>query len=128
MSGMGGVMSAIRVLCAFLMVCASGLSGVRPVQAQADRGWWVVLGAVSAPDNSVSPQAEAAVRRIMTDARRCGLAPFQDFSSKFSLFSPGYMVVVTGAYASRAAADVVASKAVRCIDGAYVKHSIYAGE
>jgi hypothetical protein len=111
-----------------LMACASLICGAASAQIENHRGWWVVLGSVSAPDNSVSPQTEAAVRRIMSDARRCGIAPFQDFSSKFSLFSPGYMVIVSGAYASRAAADAVASKAVRCIEGAYVKHSIYAGE
>jgi hypothetical protein len=104
------------------------LIGAAPGRAQNDTGWWVVLGSVSAPDNSVTPQAEAEVRRIEAAARRCGLAPFQDFSSKFRFFTPGHMVVVAGAYQSRAAADAAASRSVRCIDGAYVKHSAYAGE
>jgi hypothetical protein len=121
-------MSWSRAFAALLMVYAVTASGAASAQARNDSGWWVVLGSVSAPDNSVTPQAEAAVRGIEAAARRCGLAPFQDFSSKFRFFTPGYMVVVAGAYPSRAAADAAASKAVRCIDGAYVKHSAYAGE
>lgn len=121
-------MSWIRACVVPLTVCAMAWLDIAAARAQGDRGWWVVLGSVAAPDNNVSPQAEAAVRRIMAAARRCGLAPFQDFSSKFSLFSPGYLVVVDGAYPSRARADAVASKAVRCLDGAYVRNSIYAGD
>jgi hypothetical protein len=121
-------MSSSRSCLTLLMTAAITLSGAASSRAQSDTGWWVVLGSVAVPDNSVTPQAEAEVRRITADARRCGLAPFQDFSSKFRFFAPGYLVVVAGAYATRAAADVAASKAVRCIDGAYVKHSAYAGE
>jgi hypothetical protein len=121
-------MSSTRACLTLLMTTAITLSSAALAHAQSNTGWWVVFGSVSAPDNSVTPQAEAEVRRIEAAARRCGLAPFQDFSSKFRFFTPGHMVVVAGAYVSRAAADAAASKAVRCIDGAYVKHSAYAGE
>lgn len=121
-------MSAYRAFAVLLMVYGVTWSGAASAQARNDSGWWVVLGSVSAPDNNVTAEAEAAVRRIEAAARRCGLAPFQDFSSKFRFFTPGHMVVVAGAYATRAAADAAASKAVRCVDGAYVKHSAYAGE
>jgi hypothetical protein len=117
-----------RACLTLLMTSAITLSSAASALAQSDAGWWVVLGSVSAPGNSVTSQAQAEVRRIEAASRRCGLAPFQDFSSKFRFFTPGYMVVVAGAYANRAAADAAASKSVRCIDGAYVKHSAYAGE
>ena len=121
-------MSSMRMFCALLMTCAFALSGAPPAGAQNDRGWWVVLGSVSAPDNNVSAEADAAIRKIEAAARRCGLAPFQDFSSKFGGFSRGYRVVVSGAYTTRAAADADAAKAVRCIDGVYVRQGAYAGD
>ncbi len=105
---------------------------VAPAMSTADAasnsGWWVVLGSVATPDNNMTPQVETAVRRIEAAARRCGLKPLQDFSSKFSNFTPGFTVVVAGAYGSKAGADRVLAKAKGCMAGAYVKQGTYAGE
>ena len=97
-------------------------------QAQGDSGWWVVLGSVASPDNNFTPQTEVAVRNIEAAARRCGLKPFQDFSSKFGNFAPGYAVVVVGAYGSKARAGQALAKAKECLPDAYIKQGSYAGE
>jgi hypothetical protein len=88
----------------------------------------VVVGTVSASQNRLTPSAEAELRRIETAARRCGVLTFQDFSNRFTLFAQGQMVVAAGPFPSRARADAVASKTVPCIDGAYVKNSLYKPE
>lgn len=98
------------------------------VAAASDSGWWVILGSVSSPDNNFTPQVEAAARRLEAQVRRCGLKPFQDFSSKFRDFTPGYTVVVAGPYTSKVSADQVLAKVRGCVAGAYVKHGVYAGE
>lgn len=91
-------------------------------------GWWVILGSVPAPDNSYTPRVEAAVRRAEAAARRCGLQPYQDFSSKFRGFVPGYAVVVVGAFSSQSRARSVLAQARRCVPDAYIKRGVYAGE
>jgi hypothetical protein len=97
------------------------------VQAQRNSGWWIVLGSVASPDNNFTPDVERTVRHIEAAARRCGLRPFQDFSSKFG-FTPGYTVVVVGAYGSKTSADQVLPKAKECLPDAYIKQGSYAGE
>lgn len=101
---------------------------VTPAQAQGDSGWWVVLGSVASPDNNFTPQTEVVARNIDAAARRCGLKPFQDFSSKFANFAPGYAVVVVGAYGSKARAGEALAKAKECLPDAYLKQGSYAGE
>ena len=113
---------------ALLGLCLGAAPACGTASAANDSGWWVVLGSAPAPNNIFSPQTDAAVRAVEAAARRCGLAPFQDFSSKFRGFTPGYAVVVDGAYASRASAGQVLAKPKGCIPGAYVKQGAYAGE
>lgn len=99
--------------------------------AQADTlnsGWWVVLGSIPTPNNSFTPRVEAGVRRAEAAARRCGLQPYQDFSSKFRGFVPGYAVVVVGAFSSQSRARSVLAQARRCVPDAYIKRGAYAGE
>lgn len=93
-----------------------------------DSGWWVILGSIAAPNNSYTPRVEAGVRRAEAAARRCGLRPFMDFSSKFRGFVPGYAVVVVGAYGSQSSARSVLAQARRCVPDAYIKRGGYAGE
>ncbi len=99
-----------------------------PGIAATNNGWWVVLGSVASPDNNFTPQVESAVRRIEAAARRCGLDPFHDSSSKFRGFAPGYTVVVLGAFTSRERADQALAAAQRCVAEAYLRQGSYAGE
>ncbi len=117
-------------LFAAALAVAAGLAAIAPgtVHAARNSGWWVVLGSVASPDNNMSPQVEAAVERVEAAARRCGLKPFHDFSSKFGGFTRGYTVVVVGAYASRSAAEGVLAKAKPCVPTAYLRQGSYAGE
>ena len=118
-----------RSICAAVLALCLGVAlSFNVAEAARNSSWWVVLGSVATPDNNFTPDVEASVRRIEAAARRCGLSPFQDFSSKFQNFAPGYAVVVVGAYASKATADQVLAKARRCLPGAYVKQGSYAGE
>lgn len=109
-------------------LCLGAAPSATTSHAANNSGWWVVLGSVPSPDNNFTPQVETAVRRIESAARRCGLSPFQDLSSKFQNFASGYAVVVVGAYSSKARADQVLVKAKRCLPGAYIKSGSYAGE
>lgn len=93
-----------------------------------NNGWWVILGSIAAPNNGYTPRVEAGVRRAEAAARRCGLRPFTDFSSKFRGFVPGYAVVVVGAFSSQSGARAVLAQARRCVPDAYVKRGGYAGE
>lgn len=115
-----------RLVIAAALVSSVGYTA-QTVQA-GDGEWWVVLGSIPTPDNNFTPQVEAAVRRIEAAARRCGLKPFHDFSSKFRGFATGYTVVVVGAYASKASAERMSIEAASCLPGAYVKQGSYAGE
>jgi hypothetical protein len=116
-------------ICASAFVLYSGVAtNCTTGHAESNSGWWVVLGSVASPDNSFTPQNEIAVRRIETAARRWGIKPFQDFSSKFFNFTQGCTVVVAGAYGSKASANQVLAKAKECLENAYVKQGSYAGE
>ena len=87
--------------------------------AALDSGWWVVLAAVPADED---------VQETVRAMEDCGLRPFNDFSSKFAGFAPGFQVVVDGAYATRSEAESVMVTASRCVPGAYVKWAHYLGE
>lgn len=111
-----------------LMLSLVVVSFCNVAEAQSDRGWWVVVGSVPSPDNTITAESEVAVGRIAVAARRCGLDPFEHFSSKFSNFKAGYLVVVVGAYGSKAVAEEVLAKAKECLPDAYLKQGSYAGE
>lgn len=118
-----------RLTCAAAMaLCLSIPPLGGPQAATLDSGWWVILGSIPTPHNNFTPQVEAKARRVEAAARRCGLEPFLDFSSKFRGFSPGYSVVVVGAYGSRSRARGVLAQARRCVPDAYIKQGVYAGE
>ncbi len=117
-----------RLAYAVLGLCLGAATPFTTVTAANSSGWGVVLGSIASPDNNFTPPVEAAVRRIEAAARRCGLNPLQDFSSKFRNFAPGYTVVVAGAYASKAIAEQALMRAKGCLTSAYIKQGSYAGE
>ncbi len=88
--------------------------------------YWIVADSFANPDYT-HVQYEA-VRRASTDVARCGLEPFNDFSSKFVGFAEGFDVVVVGGYASRAAAETDLARLRPCVPGAYVRSGRYAGK
>ncbi len=98
---------------------AAAAAPVTRIADQLDAGWWVVLATVPA-DTDV----QASVRKF----EDCGLHPFNDFSSKFDGFKPGFQVVVDGAYGTRSEAESVRSAASGCAPDAYVKRARYLGE
>jgi hypothetical protein len=110
------------------LITAALSSPPTPARADEDRGWWVVVGAVPASEDRMTSAAQSEARRIEAAARRCGVITFREFSSKFPLFTQNQLVVVAGSYPSRAIADAIASKTVPCIEGAYVRNSVYKRE
>ena len=92
---------------------------VTKVADQLDAGWWVVLATVPTDQD---------VQETVRNLEACRLRPFNDFSSKFAGFAPGFQVVVDGAYATRSEAESVRSAASRCAPDAYVKRARYLGE
>ena len=91
-------------------------------QSGSGAGWWVILGSfnVGAADSATTLIA-SSVRRAGGAAQRCGLGAFNDFSSKFSGFAPGYMVVVVGPFADKVDAARSQQQVKGCVSGTYVK-------
>lgn len=102
------------------LLAAAGTSA-----AALDSGLWIVAGSFRNPDYS-NFQTEA-VRKASAAVRRCGLAPFNDFSGKFG-FAEGYDVVVVGPYRTRVEADAVLRRLKPCVPDAFLKPGRYLGE
>jgi curved DNA-binding protein CbpA len=91
-------------------------------------GWWVILGSISVGEgDSATTLIEPSVRRASSAAHRCGMGAFNDFSSKFRGFAPGYMVVVIGPFADKADAARSQQQVNRCVSGTYVKYAQHLG-
>lgn len=99
---------------------ARSSTGIEPSTANTE-GFWVVVG--SSPEESI----QAATVKIKAALKKCGHEPFGDFSSKFSGFTPGYMVFVLGAYSTKAEASAIQIDVQQCAPDAYVKQARYAG-
>ena len=113
-------MLPLRLLALILIVLIPSAA-----MGQQASGWWVVIGSFPA-ENTAAMVTE--VREVSAAAARCGLQSFNDFSSKFRGFRPGFNVFVVGPYRSRADADATATVARRCLPDAYVKYGEYLGE
>jgi len=84
----------------------------------------VLLAAVDAGSLS----AASRKRRASGAAPRCGIGAFNDFSSKFRGFAPGYMVVVVEPFADKADAARSQQQVKGCVSGTYVKYAQHLGE
>jgi curved DNA-binding protein CbpA len=92
-------------------------------------GWWVILGSINVGEaDSATTLIEPSVRRASSAAHRCGMGAFNDFSSKFRGFAPGYMVVVIGPFADKADAARSQQQVNRCVTRTYVKYAQHLGE
>jgi curved DNA-binding protein CbpA len=92
-------------------------------------GWWVILGSINIGEgDSATTLIEPSVRRASSAAHRCGLGTFNDFSSKFRGFAPGYMVVVIGPFADKVGAARSQQQVNRCVPRTYVKYAQHLGE
>ena len=67
------------------------------------------------------------VRRASCAAHRCGMGTFNDLSSKFRGFAPGYMVVVIGPFTDKAEAARSQQRLNGCIAKTYVKYAQHLG-
>lgn len=92
-------------------------------QAHSEDGFWVIVGVTQS-----SLYDDAGAKRVHARIQRCGFEAFNDFTDKFTGFTPKMVVFVLGPYQSRAEANAVLSKARACVPDAYVKHSRYLGE
>ena len=92
-------------------------------------GWWIVLGSINVGDgDGATALIEPSVRRASSAAHRCGMGAFNDFSSKFRGFAPGYMVVVIGPFADKADAARSQQQVNRCVARTYVKYAQHLGD
>jgi curved DNA-binding protein CbpA len=92
-------------------------------------GWWVILGSINIREgDSATTLIEPSVRRASSAAHRCGMGAFNDFSSKFRGFAPGYMVIVIGPFAAKADAARSQQQVNRCVARTYVKYAQHLGE
>jgi cell division septation protein DedD len=102
-----------------------------PIKAQigSGAGWWVILGSFNIGEaDSATTLIGSDVRRASGAAHRCGMGAFNDFSSKFRGFAPGYMVVVIGPFADKAEAARSQQQVKGCVSGTYVKYAQHLGE
>lgn len=90
-----------------------------------DKGWWVVIASMPANDPG---RMHVNSERFTAAAQRCGFDAFNDFSSKFVGFRPGYNVFVVGPYPSRAGAESARASLLPCAPNSYVKYGEYLGE
>ena len=111
---------AILFLTALLQMPLAQGSAVTGFASSAQAGWWIVLGSFSVQAN--------AFQHVDDVAARCGLRAFHDLSNKFTGFTPGYNVVVSGPYGTRDEAEHALKGAKRCVPGAYLKYGEYAGD
>jgi curved DNA-binding protein CbpA len=102
----------------------SVLQAPNKAQSGSGAGWWVILGSFNAGEaDSATALIASSVRRASDAAQRCGLGAFNDFSSKFRGFAPGYMVVVVGPFADKADAARSQQQVNGCVSGTYVKYA-----
>jgi curved DNA-binding protein CbpA len=100
-----------------------------PNKTGSGAGWWVILGSIHVGEgDSATTLIEPIVRRASSAAHRCGMGAFNDFSSKFRGFVPGYMVVVIGPFAKQADAARSQQQLNRCVSRTYVKYAQHLGE
>jgi len=90
-----------------------------------NEGWWIVAGSFR---QSGVDRNDPSIRKASEALKRCGFRPFNDFSIKFSGFSPGYDIVVTGPYSFEAEAKAVLASVKKCVPVAYIKNGQYLGE
>jgi len=97
-------------------------------QGGSGAGWWVILGSINLGEaDSATTMIASGVRRASSAAHRCGMGAFNDLSSKFRGFAPGYMVVVIGPFADKADAAKSQQQVSRCAAGTYVKYAQHLG-
>ena len=98
-------------------------------QGGSGAGWWVILGSFNVGEaDSATTLIASSVRRASGAAHRCGMGAFNDFSSKFRGFAPGYMVVVIGPFADKADAARSQQQVNGCVSGTYVKYAQHLAE
>jgi hypothetical protein len=90
-----------------------------------DKGWWIIVASFSA-ENVAEQHRE--FQEVNDAAARCGLRTFNDFSAKFTGFSPGHNVFVVGPYRTRSEAEHIRLVAKTCLPGAYLKYGQWLGE
>lgn len=92
------------------------------VRATLDDGYWVIVG--------VTPEGSGPVETasIHAKVKKCGFQAFNDFSGKFSNFTPGHIVYVLGAHETKREAQAIQREVRRCVPDAYIKQGRYAGE
>lgn len=115
-----------RALIALALACAALAAPPAHAQEELTDGWWVILGAMPNPDSS--PVNDGTIKQLSRSVRRCGVAAFNDTSTKFQGFAPGYDVVVVGPYLEEATGQRYLSNIRRCAPQAYLKRGHYLGE
>jgi hypothetical protein len=85
-------------------------------------GWWTVLASFSVGDGSSrAVDTDSDVKRTIGTAYLCGFSAFNDYSSRFAGFTPGYMIVVIGPHSQKSEAERVQQQVSACAPGAYIK-------
>jgi curved DNA-binding protein CbpA len=88
--------------------------------------WWVVLASYNV--SSAAPEIASGVRHTAGAAHLCGSTAFNDLSTKFHGFTPGYIVVVIGPFLIKEDAARSQQQVNACVSGAYLKYARHHGE
>ena len=92
-----------------------------------DKDWWIILAnfKICGSEACNSREHRAQIER---QAQKCQFKIFNDFSMKFSGFSPGYEVYVVDEVFTKHKAQIALKNVKNCFPNAYIKHGIYIGE
>ena len=95
--------------------------------ASQDKGWWIILAnfKICGSEACNSREHRAQIER---QADKCHLKIFNDFSMKFSGFSPGYEVYVVDEVFTKLKARIALKNVRNCFPDAYIKYGHYSGE
>lgn len=95
--------------------------------ASQDKGWWIILAnfKICGSEACNSREHRAQIER---QAQKCQIKVFNDFSMKFTGFSPGYEVYVVDETVTLAEAQKTLKNIKKCFPEAYIKHGDYSGE
>lgn len=114
----------MRRALALAALLAGGPAGAEPLS----EGWWVVVGSSPAPGSEWTDRDDAFLAEVTAEMEPCGVAAFNDWSSKFEGMAPEFHVAVVGAFATLAEARAARAEVLPCAPDAYLRRARYLGE
>ena len=128
-TGEGQAYKFFEMICRFSITLVAILLSICTTASasELDSNWWIILAnfKICGSEACNSREHRAQIER---QAQKCQLKIFNDFSMKFSGFSPGYEVYVVDEIFTLAKAQRALKNIKKCFPEAYIKYGDYSGE